>query len=40
MDHSNILDVMVALSVILPPMVGLLAFFIWIASEVQKEAEE
>jgi hypothetical protein len=39
-DLSNFLNIAVALAVILPPMVGLLAFFIWIASEVQKEAEE
>jgi hypothetical protein len=37
MNLSNFLDVMVALAVILPPMIGLLAFFIWIATVVQEE---
>jgi hypothetical protein len=39
-DLSNFLNIAVSLAVILPPMVGLLAFFIWIAAEVKKEAEE
>ncbi len=39
MDLSNFLDVMAALAVILPPIIGLLAFFIWIATVVQDEKE-
>ena len=39
MDLSNFLDVMAALAVILPPIIGLLAFFIWIATVVQNEEE-
>jgi len=39
MGLSGFLNIVVALSVILPPMIGLLAFFIWIATVVQKEEE-
>jgi Flp pilus assembly protein TadG len=37
MDLSEFLNIAVALAVILPPMIGLLAFFIWIATVVQEE---
>jgi hypothetical protein len=39
-DLSNFLNIAVALAVIIPPMVGLLAFFIWIATIAAGEEEE
>lgn len=40
MGLSDFLNIAVALAVIVPPMVGLLAFFIWVAAIVQNENEE
>jgi hypothetical protein len=40
MGLSNFLDLVVALAVILPPMIVLLAFFIWIATIAAGEEEE
>jgi hypothetical protein len=40
MGLSSFLDVAVALSVLIVPITSLLAFFIWIAVEVQNEEEE
>lgn len=40
MGLSSFLNVIVALVVILPPMIGLLTFFIWIATITAGEEEE